>query len=338
MCNKPNKISDTKEDKLISDQIDDSIGEISISKSIGYVSDTISEVDDLDKDSRYFIAISHAGQNSTYINDLVEKIICAFPEQRIFYDKKDFLIIESEPQRKSLFRKIFLEADYVLVFMSKEYSNNSIAQEEFSFIWQRYCNNPSTNGIVWISCDGEVSEKLTETSIPANMMGRSDAQILDIIKSRIIKSESAKLLPQNAVKLNKGKCDNGEGLFRIDHRTDYTISEEKTRLKKALSYDIDKVVSTLFNIKGLSDETNNALIIIKQDLKSLSRQEMVEPASDRVKEMRSSLTYKIIDLIETLPFEIVVRCNKTLENDGNRLHDETSKNSTKSQRRTSWLF
>ena len=268
MCNKPNKISDTKEDKLISDKIDDSICEISISKSIGSVSDTISEVDDSDKDSRYFIAISHAGQNSTYINDLVEKIICTFPEQRIFYDKKDFLIIESEPQRKSLFRKIFLEADYVLVFMSKEYSNNSIAQEEFSFIWQRYCNNPNTNGIVWITCDGEVSEKLTETSIPANMMGRSDAQILDIIKSRIIKSESAKLLPQNVVKLNKDKCDNGEGLFRIDHRTDYTISEEKTRLKKALSYDIDKVVSTLFNIKDISDETNNALIIIKQDLRA----------------------------------------------------------------------
>ena len=65
---------------------------------------------------------------------------------------------------------------------------------------------------------------------------------------------------------------------------------------------------------------------------------MVEPASDRVKEMRSSLTYKIIDLIETLPFEIIVKCNEALENDGNRLPEETSKNSTKSQRRTSWLF
>lgn len=130
----------------------------------------------------YLIAISHAGQNSEFIASVVENIHERFPNI-VFYDKRKHSDIEGRADLKTYLRDIFLnKAKFVIVFMSKEYTENEITQLEFEFIWNRYKNHPGRQDIVWITCDGVIHDKLkTNIPLPVSMMSRSDKEIMDTI-------------------------------------------------------------------------------------------------------------------------------------------------------------
>jgi hypothetical protein len=167
-----------------------------------------------DGNDEYTIAISHAGQNSKFIESVVEKIHIAFPNA-VFYDKRKYTELEGTADLRSYLRDVFLnKAKFIIVFMSKEYIENEVTQIEFEHIWGRYCNHPNKQNIVWITCDGIICEELkSNKALPINMKVRSDSEIVEIVCKRYRSSRH----PLNVKSEHQNDDSDSLDIFTVDN-------------------------------------------------------------------------------------------------------------------------